>query len=77
MSVVFTGCGAHSFPYGIFVYKGIVWLLLATVAELPPTVRLGILLASLIFAHGYFVPQVFIFLNLNGIFSFSPACDEY
>jgi hypothetical protein len=30
---------------------------------------LGILLADIIFTHRHFMPQVFILLNLNGIFS--------
>jgi hypothetical protein len=51
----------------IFVHKGLIWFVLATVAEVPPTVRLDILLAAY-FPHRDFVPQTFIYLNLNGIF---------
>jgi len=37
----------------MFTHKSIIWLLLVTVTEVPPTVRLGMLLAPLIFAHRY------------------------
>lgn len=59
-------CEAHNFHVPS-VYKGVIWLLLATVAEVPPTVCLDILLAPLVFAHRPYLPQVSIFLNLNGI----------
>ena len=44
-SPVFTGCDAHDFTHMVFVHKGLAWFLLATIAEVPPTVCLGILLA--------------------------------
>jgi hypothetical protein len=44
-SAVFAGCDAQNLTHVIFVHKGLVWFLLATIAEVPPTVCLGILLA--------------------------------
>ena len=46
-----------------FVRKGLVWLLLAIVFEIPPTVRLSILLSLriLLLAHLYFTTGVHIF----------------
>ena len=63
----------------MFTHEGIIWLLLATMAEVPPTVRLSILLAPLPFSLIAIHAQVFIFLNLNGMFYcfhlINDACD--
>ena len=45
--------------------KGVMWLLLATAAEVPPVVTNEFLVRPLI-AHLNFTSQVFILLNLNG-----------
>ena len=45
--------------------KGVIWLLLGTVAEVPPVVTNEFLVRPLI-AHLNFTTQVFILLNLNG-----------
>lgn len=57
----------------ISVHQGLIWLLIATVAEVPPVVRLAILLdrSPLLLAHSYSTSQVFVFLNLNGRILFS------
>jgi len=72
--VAVLGCDTHNFTNVMSVPKGIIWLLLATIAEVTPTVRLeslDILLGRLI--HRHLVPQVFLLLNLNGIFPSSTA----
>ena len=51
--------------------KGIIWLLLAFVIQIPQMVRSGVFLEPIIVSHRRFASQVFIFLNLNGAFSFS------
>jgi hypothetical protein len=51
VAAVFVEGDIHKFTNVMFTHKGIIWLLLATVAEVPPTVRLGIFFAPLIFAH--------------------------
>ena len=51
-----------------FFYKGLIWLLLAIVAEVPTSVRLVITLATFLFAHSYFMSQTLMILNLNGKF---------
>ena len=53
--------------------KGIVWILLAVAVGVPPAVRLCTLFVPLVSPHRHLTPQVFILLNLNGMFSFSPA----
>ena len=59
--------------------KGIIWLLLAFVIQVPQLVRLGVFLVPIIVSHRRFASQVLIFLNLNGTFSFSFQLidDEY
>jgi hypothetical protein len=52
----------------IFANKGVVWLLIATVAGVPPAVRSAFPLAPLILPHRHIVLQVLVLLNLNGIF---------
>ena len=49
----------------IFVRKGLIWLLLATVAEVPSAVRLAILFHLFLLL---IAPQTFMLLNLNGEF---------
>jgi hypothetical protein len=57
-------------------FKGIIWLLFATLAGIPPTASSPSFPVYL-FSHHYMNGQVFIFLNLNGIvYSFSPCIDE-
>jgi hypothetical protein len=51
---------ADAFP----VSKGVIWLFIATFAEVTPAVRPGFV-TTLHFSH-YSVLQVFICLNLNG-----------
>jgi hypothetical protein len=46
MVAVLAGCNTPVFTMWIFVRKGLIWLLLATVAEVPPTVRVAILSRS-------------------------------
>ena len=61
------------------VRKGVLWLLLATVAEVPPAVcsSLAFPLAHLLFAHRHVTSQVFIVLNLNGtVFSSTSTKDS-
>jgi hypothetical protein len=60
-------------PMLIPVHQGLIWFLIATVAEVPPVVRLAILLdrSPLLLAHSYSTSQVFVFLNLNGRILFS------
>jgi len=53
--------------------KGIIWILLAAAAEVPAAVRLCTLFVPLVSAHRHLMPQVLIFLNLNGMFSFYPT----
>jgi len=53
--------------------KGIIWLLLASVIQVPQLVRLHVFLEPTIVSHHRFASQVFIFLNLNGTFSFFPT----
>jgi hypothetical protein len=43
---VLAGCDTPVFTIVDFVRKGLIWLLLATVAEVPPTVRVAILSRS-------------------------------
>jgi hypothetical protein len=52
--------------------QGLIWLLLATVAEVPPTVRLVVLLRTSFSLIAISRLQVLIILNLNGRFSFPP-----
>jgi len=49
------------------VRKGVIWLLLATAAEVPPTVCPVSFLAHPRFANHQVTSQVLIVLNLNGI----------
>jgi hypothetical protein len=46
--------------------KGVIWLLLATVAEVPPVVCLSCFSNLFFFFHIQFTSQVFVLLNLNG-----------
>jgi hypothetical protein len=46
--------------------KAIIWLLIATVAGVPPMASSASFLVYL-FSHRYMNDQVFIFLDLNGI----------
>jgi hypothetical protein len=48
--------------------KGVLWLLLALVTEVPPVVSLKNF-SVITFAHLHFMYQVFIILNLNGNYS--------
>jgi hypothetical protein len=59
-----------SFTYISPVPKGVIWLLLAATAEVPPTVAF----ARFDFLYYYYSPplQVFLILNLNGSFFLSP-----
>jgi len=50
-----------------YVRKGVIWLLLATAAEVPPTVCHVSFLAHPRFANHHVTSQVLIVLNLNGI----------
>ena len=49
------------------VLQGILWLLLALLAEVPPAVRSASSSADPLFAHHDVISQVLIILNLNGI----------
>jgi hypothetical protein len=73
-AVAVLGCDTHKFTNVMSVPKGIIWLLLATVAEVTPTVCLEPLDIPLGHpVHRHLVPQMFLLLNLNGIFPFSTA----
>ena len=50
------------------IRKGVVWLILATLAEVPPAVSSASILAHPLFAYHLVTSQVLIILNLNGIF---------
>ena len=52
----------------IFVCKGLIWLLVATAAEVPSTVRLPIILRPLSLLMAILYSQLFMFLSLNGLF---------
>lgn len=49
--------------------KGIIWLLLALAAEVPPMVSLTNFLLASFSLNSNFISQVFIILNFNGISS--------
>lgn len=50
------------------VYKGVIWLLLATVADVPPAVRSTSSIVFPLLSHHDVTSQVFIILNLNSIY---------
>ena len=54
------------------VSKGVIWLFIATFAEVTPVVCPGFV-ATLHFSH-YSTLQVFISLDLNGIYPLRPIC---
>ena len=51
------------------IHKGVIWLLVATIAEALPAVS-GWTHVPLLSAYRDIVSQVFLCLNLNGIFTF-------
>ena len=53
----------------LLIHKGLIWLLVAIIAEVPPVVS-GSILVPILSIHCEFMCQVFICLNLNGILSF-------
>jgi hypothetical protein len=73
---VFVRCDTPKFTDVNSFRKGLIWLLIATCAEVPSTVRLDAFFCEIprlfFFAHGYFASQVLMFLDLNGSFSFFP-----
>jgi len=48
------------------IRKGVIWLLMATAAEVPPTVGPIYFIAHLLCVHCSVMLQVFLILNLNG-----------
>jgi len=56
------------------VLQGILWLLLALLAEVPPAVRSASSTADPLLAHHDVILKVFIILNLNGIVISSLQC---
>jgi len=48
-------------------WKGVFWLLVAILAEIPPVVSLTTFSVVHFFVHLEFMYQVFIILDLNGI----------
>jgi hypothetical protein len=54
------------------VRKSLIWLMLATVAEVPPAVKSGDSFWPFLFPLIAISRQVFFCLNLNGDFRFSP-----
>ena len=50
--------------------QGIIRIAICVVALLPASARFRFFLPSLIFAHRHFTSQVFIYLNLNGMFRY-------
>jgi len=56
------------------VLQGILWLLIALLAGLPPAVSTATSSTDPLFAHHDVMSQVFIILNLNGIVIFSLRC---
>lgn len=67
----FGGSSGSSFADAFPVSKGVIWLLIATIAEVTPVVCPGFV-ATLHFFH-YSTLQVFIFLDLNGTVFVSSA----
>lgn len=61
-----------SFTDAFLFSKGVIWLFIATFAEVTPVVCPG-LVATLHFSH-YSTLQVFISLDLNGICLLCPIC---
>ena len=56
------------------VSKGVIWLLLAVAADVPPTVGPALFLSDHCFVNCRVLSQVFIVLNLNGKAAFPPSC---
>jgi hypothetical protein len=55
------------YPVDVFLFhKGVIWLVLALVAEVPPVVSPTKIPARLVFVHLH-IMQIFVILNLNGI----------
>ena len=50
------------------IHKGVIWLLVATIAEVPPAVS-GQTCVPLLFAHRDIMSKVFLSLNLNSRFT--------
>jgi hypothetical protein len=61
------------FTYLFPLLKGVIWLVIATVAEIPPTVCPTSFLVCLFLPITMQTSQVFITLNLNGIVAFVPV----
>lgn len=53
--------------------KGIIWLLLASLIQVPQLVRLGVFLEPIVVSHHCLASQVLIILDLNGTFLFFPT----
>ena len=51
------------------LHKGVIWLFLATIAEVPPAVGPSEFLVPLLLSDHRLTLQVFISLNLNGFFA--------
>ena len=59
----------------LLIRKGLIWLLVATIAEVPPVVG-GCFLVPVLSIQCEFMLQVFICLNLNGRLLFCPFCQQ-
>jgi hypothetical protein len=57
------------------IHKGVIWLLVATIAEVPPAVS-GLTHVPLLLPHRDMMSQVFFCLNLNGRFTFYLFCQR-
>ena len=57
------------------IHKGLIWLLVAIIAEIPLVVS-GLFLVPALSIHCEFMSQVFICLNLNGRFLLCPFCQR-
>ena len=70
----FPSMGCHKPTDVISVPKGVIWLLLAVAADVPPTVGPAIFLSDHCFVNCRVPSQVFIVLDLNGEAAFPPTC---
>jgi hypothetical protein len=57
------------------IHKGVIWLFVATIAEVVPAVS-GLTRVPLLFVYRDTMPQVFLCLNLNSRLLFCPFCQR-
>jgi hypothetical protein len=76
IATISLSCDALSILTCFRFCKGIMWLLLATVAEIPPLVSSAYSFSRPFYAHLHVTSQVLIVLNLNGIVISFRCIDE-